>query len=73
MLHFHHDMHHKTYVDDLNTAELKLLEARRNNNFKMTKYWENELVFNGSGHILHSIYWTNITTIGQVGQPGPLP
>jgi superoxide dismutase, Fe-Mn family len=70
-LRFHHDMHHKTYVNDLNIAEMKLVEARRTQDFTLIKYWENELAFNGSGHILHSIYWTSMTTIGQGGQPGP--
>ena len=70
-LHFHHDIHHKTYVNDLNIAEVKLVEARKNKDFTLIKYWENELAFNGSGHILHSIYWNSMTTIGQGGQPGP--
>ncbi len=69
-LHLHHDMHHKTYVDDLNKAELMLVEARKANNFDLIKYWENELAFNGSGHILHSIYWTVMTPAGMGGQPG---
>jgi superoxide dismutase len=27
-LHLHHDIYHKTYVDDLNQAEIKLVDAR---------------------------------------------
>ncbi|SDE41683.1 superoxide dismutase [Sporomusa acidovorans] len=54
----HHDIHHKAYVEGLNKAELAMVEARRCNDFSLVKYWENELAFNGSGHILHSIYWT---------------
>lgn len=69
-LHFHHDIHHKAYVDALNKAELTLVEARKNNDFELIKYWENELAFNGSGHILHSIYWTIMTSVGMGGQPG---
>lgn len=57
-LRYHHDHHHKSYVDGLNKAELALVEARKQNNLTFIKYWENELAFNGSGHILHSIYWT---------------
>jgi Fe-Mn family superoxide dismutase len=57
-LKYHHDHHHKTYVDGLNKAELALVEARHQNDLTFVKYWENELAFNGSGHILHSIYWT---------------
>lgn len=70
-MHYHHDLHHKTYVDDLNKAELALVEARKSNDFNFIKYWENELAFNGSGHILHSIFWTVMAPVGAGGQPGP--
>ncbi|MDR2932305.1 MAG: superoxide dismutase [Oscillospiraceae bacterium] len=66
----HHNKHHKKYVDDLNKAELALVEARRNKDYKYIKYWENELAFNGSGHILHSIYWTILTYPDQGGSLG---
>ncbi len=66
----HHDILQKKYVDGLNTAELKLVDARQNNDFDLIKYWENELAFNGSGDILHSIYWTVMTTVGTGGEPG---
>ena len=69
-LHFHHDIHHKTYVDDLNKAELELVKSREDKKFDLIKYWENELAFNGSGHILHSIYWTIMAPAGRRGQPG---
>ncbi len=69
-LRIHHDKHHKAYVDGLNKAEVKLAEARRKNNFEFIKYWENELAFNGSGHILHSIFWTVMAPAGTGGQPG---
>jgi len=70
-LHYHHDIHHKTYVDDLNKAELKLVELRNTNDFDLIKCWEDQLAFNGSGHILHSIYWTILGPEGKGGQPGP--
>ena len=57
-LKIHHDVHHLAYVNGLNKAEKYLEEARSNENFDLIKYWENELAFNGSGHILHSLYWT---------------
>jgi Fe-Mn family superoxide dismutase len=34
-------------------------------------HWECELAFHGSGHILHSIYWTIMGPTGCGGQPGP--
>ena len=70
-LSFHHDHHHKSYVDGLNKAELALVKARSEKDFEFIKYWENELAFNGSGHILHSIYWTIMAPEGCGGEPGP--
>ncbi len=72
LLRFHHDNHHKSYVDGLNKAELKLVEARQKRDFSLIKHWERELAFHGSGHILHSIYWTIMTPVGTGGQPGAL-
>lgn len=71
-LRYHHDHHHKSYVDGLNKAELALVEARQQNNFTFIKYWENELAFNGSGHILHSIYWTIMAPRRFKSEPGRL-
>ncbi|NLM13978.1 MAG: superoxide dismutase [Epulopiscium sp.] len=67
----HHDQHHKAYVDGLNHAELKLVELRKKDDFELIKYWENELAYNGSGHILHSIFWTIMAPVGTGGRPGP--
>ena len=69
-LEIHHNKHHKKYVDDLNKAELALVSAREKKDFTYINYWENELAFNGSGHILHSIYWTIMTSPGTGGRPG---
>ncbi|MBS4538748.1 superoxide dismutase [Clostridium sp. D2Q-11] len=69
-LRLHHDKHHKGYVDSLNNAEVNLVESRQNNAYEYIKYWENELAFNGSGHILHSIYWSIMAPIGMRGEPG---
>ena len=71
-LRIHHDRHHRKYVDDLNRAELAAAEARRTGNFEYISCFENALAFNGSGHILHSIYWTVMAPPGTGGQPGAL-
>ncbi|OLN27160.1 superoxide dismutase [Desulfosporosinus metallidurans] len=65
LLQIHHDQHHKAYVEGLNKAELKLSEARQKRDFALIKHWERELAFHGSGHILHSIYWTSMAPIGN--------
>lgn len=71
-LRIHHDHHHKAYVDGLNKAEVALAHARAEKDYTFIKYWENELAFNGSGHILHSIYWTILTQKGTGGELRPL-
>lgn len=71
-LRIHHDRHHKSYVEGLNDAEINLVQVRRTNQYEFIKYWENELAFNGSGHILHSIYWTVMSTPEKGGRPGLL-
>jgi Superoxide dismutase len=71
-LRLHHDIHHKSYVDGLNKAELKMAEARQKKDFALVKHWGRELAFHGSGHILHSIYWTVMAPAGSGGQPGGL-
>ena len=69
-LEIHHDKHNKKYVDDLNKAELAMETARKKGDYQLVKYWENALAFNGSGHILHSVYWATMATPGQGGNPG---
>ncbi|KXG42760.1 superoxide dismutase [Tepidibacillus infernus] len=64
----HHDIHHKGYVDGLNKALEKLAEARQTGDFALIKHWEREAAFHGSGHYLHSIFWTNLTPNGG-GEP----
>ena len=63
-LRLHHDKHHAGYVRGLNNAEKKLEEARRDDDFGLIKHWEREAAFHGSGHILHTIYWENLSPEG---------
>ncbi|MCD9024540.1 Fe-Mn family superoxide dismutase [Cohnella silvisoli] len=64
----HHDKHHQSYVDGLNTAEKKLEEARRTGDFDLVKHWERELAFNGAGHYLHTLFWDAMSPRGG-GKP----
>ena len=66
----HHNIHHKKYVDDLNQAESAALEMRKSGNFANINLIEENLAYNGSGHILHSIYWTIMTYPNTGGNPG---
>ena len=69
-LHLHHDKHHRKYVDDLNAAELSARKMRETGDFHAVNLIERELAYNGSGHILHSIYWTVMTSPERTGTPG---
>ncbi|MBU4532039.1 MAG: superoxide dismutase [Eubacteriales bacterium] len=60
----HHDAHHKAYVDGLNNAVAKLAEAREKGEFALVKHWERELAFHGAGHILHTLFWNNMSPNG---------
>jgi Fe-Mn family superoxide dismutase len=64
----HHDKHHAGYVKGLNNAEKKLAEARASGDYSLIKHWEREAAFHGSGHILHSMYWNNLSPDGG-GEP----
>jgi Fe-Mn family superoxide dismutase len=59
-MHLHHDIHHLAYVKGLNAAEEKLAEARKSGDFGLVKHWSREAAFHGAGHLLHSIFWTNM-------------
>jgi len=65
LLTLHHDKHHQAYVDGLNRAEKRLAEARETGDYALVKHWEREIAFHGSGHILHSIFWTIMAPPGD--------
>ncbi|MHB9942505.1 superoxide dismutase [Clostridium sporogenes] len=69
-LKIHHDIHHKAYVDGLNKAEQKLQEARESGDFTLIKHWEKEIAFHGAGHILHTLFWENMTPNGKINPEG---
>lgn len=56
----HHGKHHAAYVAGANTALEKLEEARSKGDFAAIAALERALAFNVSGHVLHSIFWTNL-------------
>ena len=64
----HHDLHHAAYVRGLNSAEEKLIEARKTGDLSAIQLWERLLAFNGSGDILHTIFFANMTPNGG-GEP----
>ena len=68
IMELHHDKHHATYVKGANTALEKLAELRGKGDFATISMLEKNLAFNVSGHVLHSLFWTNLSPDGG-GKP----
>lgn len=68
IMRLHHMKHHQSYVDGLNKAEKNLEKARKSGDFSLVKHWSRELAFHGSGHNLHTIFWSNMSPKGG-GKP----
>jgi superoxide dismutase, Fe-Mn family len=64
ILELHHDKHHATYVKGANTALEKLGEARQTGEFDTINQLQKNLAFNLSGHVLHSLFWQNMSPDG---------
>jgi Fe-Mn family superoxide dismutase len=65
IMELHHDKHHAGYVKGANTALEKLDEAREKEDFTRLAALEKALAFNLSGHVLHSLFWQNLTPKGD--------
>ena len=61
IMELHHDKHHAAYVKGANTTLEKLDEARDKEDFSRLTALEKALAFNLSGHVLHSIFWQNMS------------
>lgn len=60
----HHDKHHQAYVDGLNAAEKQIAQMLQSGDFAGAKAACKALAFHGSGHLLHSTFWTNMKPNG---------
>jgi Fe-Mn family superoxide dismutase len=70
-LRLHHDRHHQGYVNGANHARAQLAKLRASGDFTGVDYWEKKLAFHTSGHLLHSLFWSNMAPVGKGGQPSP--
>jgi Fe-Mn family superoxide dismutase len=68
LLELHHDKHHKAYVDGANATLEKLSAARSEDSFDSINQLQKNLAFHVSGHVLHSVFWTNMSPDGG-GRP----
>src|SRR5689334_18175081 len=72
IMQLHHDKHHAAYVGGANKALEGLEEARAKNDFSRIAAFEKQLGFHLSGHVLHSLFWQNLTPKGGDKPAGEL-
>jgi Fe-Mn family superoxide dismutase len=72
ILQLHHGKHHAAYVAGANTTLDRLAEARDKQAWDGLVGLEKTLAFNVSGHVLHSIFWTNLSPDGGDRPDGDL-
>jgi Fe-Mn family superoxide dismutase len=64
----HHGKHHAAYVNGANATLDKLADAREQGMYDHIVGLEKALAFNLGGHVLHSLYWSNLSPDGG-GEP----
>ena len=64
----HHDKHHAAYVKGANDTLAALEAARAEGDFSNINQLSRSFAFHVSGHVLHSIFWTNMSPDGG-GRP----
>ena len=67
----HHDKHHAAYVNSANAILERLDKARQAGADVDMKATLKELSFQVGGHVLHDLFWRNLTPAGKAGnEPG---
>ncbi|WP_141579973.1 superoxide dismutase [Actinomadura sp. WMMA1423] len=72
ILELHHSRHHAAYVKGANDTLERLAEAREKEQFGGLVGLEKTFAFNLSGHVLHSIFWDNLSPDGGDRPDGEL-
>jgi len=70
-LQLHHEKHHQAYVTGANAVFEKLEQGRKAGSDLDMKATLKELSFHIGGHILHSLFWTNLAPAGKGGGGKP--
>jgi Fe-Mn family superoxide dismutase len=71
IMNIHHTKHHATYVTNLNVATAKLHDAVAAGDVSNIVALQQNIKFNGGGHLNHSIFWKNLIPAKKGG--GELP
>lgn len=60
-VYLHHTFHHGGAVKAANVDLQKIRKAMDENNLETVDYWTKKLSYHFSSHVLHTIFWTNLT------------
>ena len=60
-MHLHYTFHHGGAVKGANKDLQMIKKALDENNLETVDYWTKKLSYHFSSHVLHSIFWTNLT------------
>jgi Fe-Mn family superoxide dismutase len=60
-MHLHYTFHHGGAMKAANHDVEMISKAMDTNNFETVDYWTKKLSYHFSSHVLHSIFWTNLT------------
>jgi len=70
-LKLHHDKHHAAYVNGANAILERLEKARQAGTDVDLKATLKEFSFQAGGHVLHSLFWRNLSPAAKAGkEPG---
>lgn len=72
ILELHHAKHHAAYVKGANDTLEQIAEARDKGDFGAIVGQEKTLAFHVSGHVLHSLFWKNLSPEGGDRPEGEL-
>jgi Fe-Mn family superoxide dismutase len=72
VLTWHHDTHHQGYVNGLNGADETLAENREAGEFGSSAGALRSVTHNHSGHVLHDLFWQNMSPEGGDHPDGEL-
>jgi Fe-Mn family superoxide dismutase len=72
VMEWHHDTHHAGYVDGVNSAEEGLEEQRETGDFSDSASLLTSFTHNYAGHVLHTLFWNNMSPDGGGEASGEL-
>lgn len=71
IMELHHDKHHRTYVNSLNTFNEKISAAKDKEDYAAQIALQPMINFHGGGHINHTLFWENLAPKSQGGGEPP--